>query len=131
MDGDEIEIIGLLEKAYGNYGGYTIKIPEEWRWCCLQRPDVDKNGILVAFSKHSEEIVGYVVAGKSGYLWELSYDPQFDGEEVVSLLLDEATLYVEAAGASSVNFTAPQKDAVIRRVTEKLGFVVSEPPQMF
>jgi len=131
MDGDEIAIVQLFENAYGNYGGYTIKTPEDWRWCCLQRPDVERKGILVALDKGSREIVGYVVAGKSGYLWELSYDPQHDGEQIVSLLLDKATTYIEAAGASSVNFNAPRKDAIIKRASKKLGFADSEPPQMF
>lgn len=114
-----------------NYGGYTKKTPECWRWSCLERPDVERNGIMVAIDNNSKEIVGYVVAGKSGYVWELSCDPQCNGEQVVSLLLDEATTYIEAAGGSSVNFNAPQKDVFIRRVCKKHGFVASEPPKMF
>jgi hypothetical protein len=131
LDGDEIAIVQLFEKAYANYGGYSKKTPECWRWCCIKRPDVERNGIIVALDNDSKEIAGYVVAGKSGYLWELAYNPQSDGESIVSLLLDKATTYIESAGASSVNFNAPQKDRVIKRVCQKRGFVASEPPKMF
>jgi putative sterol carrier protein len=131
LDGDEAALVKLFEKAYMNYGGYSKKTPECWRWNCLQRPDMERTGVIVALDNNTKEIVGYVVAGKSGYVWELSYDPECDGVEVVSLLLDKATAYIEAAGASSVNFNAPQKDAVIKRVCQKRGFVASEPPKMF
>jgi putative sterol carrier protein len=131
LDGDEAALVKLFEKAYINFGGYSKKTPGCWRWSCLQRPDMEKNGIIVALDDNRKEIVGYVVAGKSGYVWELSYDPEYDGEEVVSLLLDKATAYIEAAGASSVNFNAPQEDAVIKRVCQKRGFAASDPPKMF
>ncbi len=131
VNGDEAAIVKLSEKAYMNYGGYTLKTPESWRWCCLQRPDVEKEGILLALDKNSQEIVGCVVAGKSGYLWELSYDPDRDGEEIVSLLLVKATTYLDRTGVSSVNFAAPQKDQIIKQACNKRGFVDSAPPKMF
>ena len=67
---------------------------------------------------------------ETGPRWPLTR-VESDGEKVVPLLLDNATTHIEAAGASSVNFTAPQKDAIIKRVCKKRGFVVSEPPKMF
>jgi len=130
-DGDEIKIVQLFEKNYSNYGGYTLRSPEYWRWCCLQRPDMEKEGILIALDKKSKEIVGYAVVGKSGSLWELSYDPNNNGEELVSLLLDKATAYLEQAGAASINFTAPQKDRIIQKVCKEHGFTVGKPPKMF
>jgi hypothetical protein len=131
LDGDEVALVQLFEKAYLNYGGYTKKTPACWRWNCLERPDVERNGIILALDNKTKEIVGYVVAGKSGYVWELSYDPQCDGKQVLSLLLNEAATYIEGAGGSSVNFNAPQKDVLIRRVCKQHGFVASEPSKMF
>jgi putative sterol carrier protein len=131
MDGDEVGILQLFEKAYRHYGGYTLKTPESWRWCCLQRPDVEKEGVLLVFDESSQETVGYAVAGKSGNLWELSYDPDGDGEEIVSLLLGYATAYLKGKGVSSVSFAVPQKDLTVKRVCKEHGFVSSTPPRMF
>ena len=131
INGDEVAILHLFEKAYRHYGGYTLKTPECWHWCCLQRPDVEKEGVLLVLDKSSQEIVGYVVAGKSGNLWELSYDPDGDGEEIVSLLLDNATAYLKRTGASSVNFAVPSKDLTIKHVCKERGFVNGTLPRMF
>lgn len=57
-----------------------------------------------------EKVVGYVVVGRSGNIWELCYDRGFDGEKIVSLLLDEATHYLERGGATSMSFNAPMED---------------------
>ena len=130
-DGDEMAILRLFEKAYRHYGGYTLKTPECWHWCCLQRPDVEKEGVLLVLDKSNQQMLGYAVAGKSGNLWELSYDPDADGEEIVSLLLDNATAYLERKGASSISFAAPRKDLTMKQVCKEHGFVDSMPPQMF
>ncbi len=130
-DGDESELVQLFDKAYMNYGGYVRRTPEYWRWCCLQRPDVETRGIIVAVDKITREVVGYVVAGKSGSLWELVCGPHRDKKEIVTLLIDNAVSYVEQSGAASVNFTAPQSDLAIRQVCRDHGFAVGEPPKMF
>jgi hypothetical protein len=131
VEGDEEAIVQLFEKANMNYGGYTQKTPEYWRWCCRNRPDVEQEGVLLAFEQKSKELVGYVVAGKSGTLWELSYDPEKDGVEIVSLLLDKVMNYLAIAEAPSIGFTAPQKDTIIKQVCEERGFTCNEAPKMF
>jgi hypothetical protein len=130
-EGDETAVIKLLEKAYKNYGGYSRQTPESWRWCCLERPDVEKKGIIVALDQKNGKVVGYVVAGKSGNLWEIAYDPEEDGREIVSLLLDNAMAYLENAGASSINFNAPREDQIIKEVCTERGFALGLTPQMF
>lgn len=92
-DGDEIEFVRLFERVYADYGGFVLKTPEYWRWCCLERPDVKRDGIFVVVGE-DEKVVGYVVVRRSGNNWELCYDRGFDGEKIVSLLLDEATRYL-------------------------------------
>jgi hypothetical protein len=131
MEGDEIAIVQLFEKAYRNYGGYTRKTPEGWRWCCLQRPDVNNESIFIVSDQNSKAILGYVVVGKSGALWELCYEQNSDGKEVVSLLLDQATAYLENAAASSINFTAPTSDPIIKQACKERGFAAGPPPKMF
>jgi ribosomal protein S18 acetylase RimI-like enzyme len=130
-DGDETRIVDIFKKTYADYGGYSVRTPEYWRWCCLERPDVGKDGVLLALEVDSGEIVGYVVVGKSGYIWELAYDPDYDGEKTVSLLLDKALSYLDSAGATSVSFTAPQSDSIIRNACREHGFIPRQPPRMF
>ena len=131
LEGDEVAIVNLFEKAYKNYGGYTLKTPEYWRWCCLARPDVEKESIFLVSNQNSKKLVGYAVIGKSGTVWELAYDPQSDGKEIVAVLLEQATEYLANVGASSVNFTAPQNDPIMKLVCKKLGFTAGLPPKMF
>jgi ribosomal protein S18 acetylase RimI-like enzyme len=130
-EGDEEPILRLFEKAYENYGGYTQKNVALWRWCCLQKPGVEKAGVLVALDGRLDKLVGYVVAGRDGSVWELAYDPDCDGEAVVSLLLEKTKVYLEDAGASSIALTAPKNDVATKRVCEKMGFTINEPPSMF
>jgi ribosomal protein S18 acetylase RimI-like enzyme len=131
LEGDEVSIVDLFEKAYKNYGGYTLKTPEYWRWCCLKRPDVEKESVFLVSSRNSKKLVGYAVVGKSGTIWELVYDHESDGKEIVDLLLEQATAYLEKKGASSVNFTAPQNEPVMKLVCKQLGFTAGLPPKMF
>src|SRR3989304_5420051 len=130
-EGDEVEIVRLFDKSYMEYGGYTRRTPEYWRWCCLQRPDVKNESIFLVSDQNSKAIAGYVVAGKSGALWELCYDPNSDGKAIVSLLLDKATAYLESAAAPSINFTAPTSDPIIKQACKERGFAVGPPPKMF
>lgn len=129
-DGDEIEIVRLFDRMYANYGGYSLKTPEYWRWCCLGRPDVEREGLFMAADRN-ENLVGYAIVGRSGNIWDLCYDPRSEGEEIVSLLLDEATRYLEKVGANSITFNAPKEDYVVNRVCRKVGFAVISPPKMF
>ena len=131
LEGDEVAIVNLFEKAYKNYGGYTLKTPEYWRWCCLARPDVEKESIFLVSNQNSNKLVGYAVVGKSGTVWELVYDPETDCKEIVTLLLEQATEYLTNIGAPSVNFTAPQEEPIMKLVCKELGFTASLPPKMF
>jgi ribosomal protein S18 acetylase RimI-like enzyme len=131
QDGDEAKIVQLLNKAYADYGGPARKGPEYWRWCCLERPDVERSGLFVAVDKHKGDVVGHVVAGRSGNVWELCYDPEQDGEEIVSLLVDKAVGYLEKAGVTSINITAPIEDKTIRRTCMDYGFFSNPPPKVF
>lgn len=130
-DGDEAGIVRVSNVAYSNYGGYTPKSPEYWRWCCLERPDVTKEGVIVALDKMNKTTVGYVVAGKSGNLWEMCYDPNENGKEIVAQLLEKAISYLENQGAASITFNALKDDKVVKDFCEKNGFSVSPTPQMF
>ena len=131
QDGDEAKIAQLLNKAYADYGGPAMKSPEYWRWRCLERPDVERSGLFVAFDRLKGDVVGHVVAGRSGNVWELCYDPEHDGEEIVPMLIDKAVRYLEKAGATSINITAPEEDKAIRRTCMDYGFISNPPSKVF
>jgi ribosomal protein S18 acetylase RimI-like enzyme len=130
-DGDEIEIVQLFDKTYATYGGFTLRTPDYWRWCCLKRPDVEREGLFVVVDQENEKVVGYAVAGRSGNIWELCYDSKHGGEEIASLLLSEATRYLESVGATSINLSAPKEDYVLNKVCRDFGFSVHPPIKMF
>ncbi len=129
-DGDEIEIIRLFNRTYANYGGFVSRTPEYWLWCCLKRPDVEREGLFVV-TDENENIVGYAVVGRSGSIWELSYDPTQGGEKILSLLLNESVGYLEKVGATSITFNAVIEDNVTRQVCKKLGFATLPSHEMF
>ena len=129
-DGDEVEFVRLFNRMYADYGGFALRTPEYWRWCCLERPDVEREGLFVVVDG-DESVVGYAVVGGSGNVWELCYDSERDGEGIVSLLLDKAVCYLERVGATSVTFNVLKEDQVLNRVRGKFGFAVLPPPQMF
>jgi hypothetical protein len=130
-DGDEQALIDLFNKTYAKFGGYTDKTPEYWRWCLLNRSDVERPGIIVAVTKDKKTIVGYVVAGKSGNLWELAYDPLNDERGVVTFLLEKAEEYLLSIGANSVNLAAPQTDKTVRHICRTFGYADVPSPHMF
>jgi hypothetical protein len=96
----------------------------------LQRPDVEREGLLAATDQHNK-IVGYAVISRSGSIWELCYDLDKEGEEIVSLLLNESLHYLEKVGATSASLNAPAEDNAVEHVCRKLGFSIITPPKMF
>jgi hypothetical protein len=111
-DGDENEIVGLFNRVYKGYGGFALRTIEYWRWCCLERPDVERDGIFLAFD--NKRLCGYLVAGSSGNIWEFCVAD----DEVARVLLAEALSYLEKVGVSSVNVNIPQDSSVARTLGE-------------
>jgi hypothetical protein len=131
QDGDEEGIIRVFEECYGEYAGYVLRTPEYWRWCCLERPDVERSGVFVAVRRSDEGVLGYAVAGKSGNIWEFGYDRGNSGRELVELLLKSATDYLEAVGASLVSLQVPAKDRVISAACANLGLAETKSSEIF
>ena len=128
-DGDEIQLVQLFNEAYRVYGGFVPRTPEYWRWCCLDRPDVEKEGIKIVVCR--EKIVGYAVVGRLGNIWEFCFDYAHDGERVVSLILKEAIEYLENFGAESVTLNFPFEDVIFKEVCQKFGFVEVPSERMY
>jgi len=128
-EGDEVQLTRLFNAVYRDYGGFVPRTPEFWRWCCLDRPDVEKEGIMVVVFK--EKIVGYVVVGKSGNIWELCFDRAHNSEVLVSSILEKAVEYLTRAGVESVTLNLPSEDFVVREACGKLGFVEVPSEKMF
>ena len=111
-DGDEDKIVGLFNEVYGGYGGFVPRTVGYWRWCCLERPDVKRDGIFLAFD--DERLCGYIVAGSSGNVWEFCAAD----DEVAKVLLAAALSYLEKVGISSVNVNVPRDSSIAGALVE-------------
>jgi len=129
LAGDEASIVDFFNSQNEKLAGFAPRTVEYWRWCCLSRPGVDQNGIYLI--KNGQEIVGYIVVGKSGDVWELCYDHQGNGREIVSSLLNWAVGYAKSLGCDSVELNAYARDNVVRDVCQELDFAESHPEPMY
>jgi len=122
-------IAHLFNRIYKDFAGFVPRTPEYWVWCCLNRPDVNEESVVIV--NNGEKIVGYAVVGKSGNVWELCYDPMYNGKTIVSKLLNWALDYLRKVGSDSVVLDAPVKDNVVREICQELDFVETTPAPMF
>ena len=125
-DGDEPAIVELFNRVYRRYGGFVPRTVEYWRWCCLERPDVKKDGVFLAFD--GGKLCGYAVAGSSGNIWEFCVAN--GDEKAAEVLLVEAVNYLEKTGVSSVNVNVPS-DAALTKSLRKAGFGEVPSGEMF
>jgi len=118
----------LFDQVYGGYGGYVPRTVEYWRWCCLQRPDVEEDGVFVVSEEGIGGLVGYAVVGSSGNIWEFCVaDGKKEGARV---LLAEAVKYLEGVGVSSANVNVPC-NADVAEVLVEAGFGEVPAERMF
>lgn len=126
--GDEKEIVRLFNQVYGAYGGFVPRTEEYWRWCCLLRPDVTEDGILLVREEETKRLCGYAVVGLNGDVWEFCAGD--DRGRVASTLLAGIIKYLESAGVSSVRINVPD-EVVLDRVLEEEGFARIRLERMF
>ena len=129
VSSDEAEIVNLFNTEYTKLAGFVPRTVEYWRWCCLNRPDVDEKGIVVV--KKMGTIVGYIVVGKSGNIWELCYNSKYNGKAIVSSLLTWALGYAKTANCDSLVLNAYVDDKVVREVCDELDFAQSPSEPLF
>jgi hypothetical protein len=125
-EGDEEEIVALFNGVYDGYGGFVLRTVDYWRWCCLERPDVKKDGIFLAFD--GAKLCGYVVVGSSGNVWEFCVAES--EKEASRLLLEEAVTYLGRVGASSANVYVPRDAGVVESLREA-GFSAIPTERMY
>lgn len=113
-DGDEPGIVELFNNVYSKYGGFVPRTVEYWRWCCLERPDVQRDGVFLAFD--GGRFCGYLVGGSSGSIWEFCVAD--DDRNVESALLGAALGYLEKLGVSSVSLNVPSGTGVVEALRE-------------
>lgn len=125
-EGDEVELSSLFNNVYQDYAGFVPRTVEYWRWCCLSRPGVEKNGIGIL--ERSKEIVGYaVVAVEStsdrvqATVLELCYNPS-DGESTTQHLVKWILDYSTHKNVDLISVKTPEDDRNVRRVLDSFGF---------
>jgi hypothetical protein len=129
-DGDIASIVDLFNTTFEGYGGFVPRTIAYWTWACYQRPDVTVDGIRVA--SQSGKVVGYIVVGKSGNVWDLCYDTRLpEGEAIVYQLISWALYYVKKISSNYIQLNFPADNKTVRRVCEKLGFSSSPSEYMF
>lgn len=128
-EGDETELVQLFNRVYEGFAGFVPRTLEYWRWCCLNRPDVEDEGIVIV--NDGKKIIGYGVVGKTGNIWELCYDSAYKGEEIVSTILEWAVNYLESTGGDSIILNASLDDHLLRDMCLRFGFAETNPPFMF
>ena len=129
MDEDEERIVELFNDVYGRFSGYVPRTVEYWRWCCLNRPDVKRNGIFLVFDRETGDLAGYVVVGLSGNIWELCV--RSNCGDAALTLLDRAITYLEDAGVSAVNVNVPKSDETLNEACRKMGFAMVDVHKLF
>jgi ribosomal protein S18 acetylase RimI-like enzyme len=125
QEADEVQLTSLFNECYQAYAGFVPRTLEYWRWCCLNRPDVENEGIIIVL--HGGKIAGYAVVGKSGNIWELCFDRAHNGEPIVSLILEKAIEYLARVGSDAATLNLPRDDSITRKACEKLGFSMLAP----
>jgi hypothetical protein len=130
-EGDEKEIINLFNETYKKYGGHVQRTANYWRWCCLKRPDVKKDGIFLVFGKETENLEGYAVVGTSGNIWEFCYRFQPNGELVASILLKASLSYLKNIGCSSIKLNVPHDCETLHKICRKFGFTRFQTVKIF
>lgn len=125
-NGDESAIVELFNNVYGKYGGVVPRTVEYWTWCCLERPDVKRDGILLTFNE--KQLCGYVVAGLSGHIWEMCV--RNDNTAVIRALLHAAVSYLENAGVPSVSVNVPRNTGATE-ILREAGFSQAPAGGMF
>ena len=128
VNGDEKRIVELFNRVFENFSGYVPRTVEYWRWCCLERLDVRRDGIFLIFNEENGALEGYAVVGLSGNIWEFCCVPSLD---VALLLLDEAIRYLEDMGVSAVNVNVPESCDVLNEACRKAGFARVDVHKMF
>lgn len=131
VEGDETELAALFNLAHGKYVGFVPRTADYWRWCCRERPDVEKDGIIVAEEKRSGRLAGYAVLGKSGNMWELCVHPGGDRKQVLSALFDKTAEYAKEANIEQVMLNVPEDDVLMQKMCAKLDFSELPADQMF
>lgn len=129
VDGDEEKIVELFNDVYGRFSGYVPRTVEYWRWCCLKRPDVKKDGVFLVFDGRTGNLVGYAVVGLSGSIWELCVRPNCG--DAALILLDRAVSYLADRGVSAVNVNVPRGDETLNEACGKMGFAKVDVHKLF
>ena len=131
VDGDETQLAALFNLAHSKYVGFVPRTADYWRWCCRERPDVEKRGIIVAEEKWRRRIVGYAVLGRSGNMWELCVHPDSDRKQVLSALFDRAAEYAKEANIEQMMLNVPEDDLLMQKMCAQLDFSELPADQMF
>lgn len=128
---DISSLVDINNRSRSQYGGSPTKSLEDFRWRHLARPDVQPEGVIVAEDPMSQRIVGYLVAGTSGSIWEMVVALETGRATVAHLLLAEAEKYLRAHGADEIRVHIPRDDVAMNHAAQEAGLGDSPPIQWY
>ncbi|HKZ24639.1 MAG TPA: GNAT family N-acetyltransferase [Acidimicrobiia bacterium] len=114
-------LVDLFNSAFAGYGGFAERSVEDFRWRHLDRPDVGTEGVIVVEDAR-QRVIGYVVVGTSGTIWEFAIDPDSDRREVASLLIAEAERHLIGRGIDEIVLHAPVDDLDMSAALRMAGY---------
>jgi ribosomal protein S18 acetylase RimI-like enzyme len=114
-------LIELFERAHAGYGGFAERSVEDFRWRYLERPDVGAAGVIVV-EDAQQDVVGYVVVGTSGTIFEFAIDPDTNRREVADVLIAEAEQHLLGIGIDEIVLHAPLDDQDVAAALHAAGY---------
>lgn len=114
-------LIDLFDRAYGVYAGYAERSVEDFGWRYLDRPDIGADGVIVVEDAQLR-LLGYVVVGKTGTIWEFAIDPDADRPVVAALLFAEAERLLMDQGVDEIMLHAPVDDSDVAGALKVAGY---------
>jgi hypothetical protein len=128
---DDVQpIVNLFNETFSKYIGFVPRTSQYWIWSNYKRPDVTTDGIRVMAL--GNKVVGYIVVGRSGNIWDMCYNLQLpEAEAIVHQLVSWAIDYSKNVGSDSVQLNFPMSNRIVRKVCNNLNFSISPPEYMF
>ena len=130
MTSDLPKLIGLFERAYVGYAGFAERSVADFHWRYLDRPDIGKEGVIVVEGVE-HRLIGYVVVGTSGTIWEFAIDLDAERQKVATILIAEAERFLMESGVDEIVLHAPVDDLDMAAALQMAGYGGGLPIQQY
>ncbi len=124
------ELIQVFNRAHAGYAGFAERSVEDFRWRYLDRSDIGTDGVIVV-NDVQRGVVGYVVVGASGTIWEWAIDPDAERRPVAELMIAAAEQRLAERGVDEIVLHAPVDDEDMAAALQAAGYGARPPIQQY